>query len=93
MESYKEKLPLGKWLIFTVLVALSTGCKPSFLMVFAPVMAIMLLIDWIVLILLILLLFVSSILIGYFLLLILERLIGCIGVVILGVVIVLVLLF
>ena len=47
MESYKEKLPLGKWLIFTVLVALSTGCKPSFLMVFAPVMAIMLLIDWI----------------------------------------------
>ena len=50
-------------------------------------------IDWIVLILLILLLFVSSILIGYFFLLILERLLGCIGVFILGVVIVLVLLF
>ena len=53
----------------------------------------MLMIDCIVLILLILLFFVSSILIGYFLLCILERLLGCIGVVVLGVVIVLVLLF
>ena len=47
MDSYKEKLPVKKWLVFTGLVALSTGIKPSFLMVFAPVMAIMLLIDWI----------------------------------------------
>ena len=47
MDSYKEKLPIKKWLVFTGLVALSTGIKPSFLMVFAPVMAIMLLIDWI----------------------------------------------
>lgn len=46
MDSYKEKLPIKKWLVFTGLVALSTGIKPSFLMVFAPVMAIMLLIDW-----------------------------------------------
>lgn len=45
MDSYKEKLSFKKWIIFTGLVALSTGIKPSFLMVFAPVMAIMLLID------------------------------------------------
>ena len=45
MDTYKEKLPLKSWLIFTGLVALSTGIKPSFLMVFAPAMAIMLLID------------------------------------------------
>lgn len=47
MNTYKTKLGLKQWIIFTVLVALSTGIKPSFLMVFAPVMAIMLLIDWI----------------------------------------------
>ena len=47
MDSYKEKLSFKKWLTFTGLVAISTGVKPSFLMVFAPVMAIMLLIDWI----------------------------------------------
>lgn len=46
MDTYKEKLPVKKWFVFTGLVALSTGIKPSFLMVFAPVMAIMLLIDW-----------------------------------------------
>ena len=47
MNVYKTKLGLKDWIIFTLLVALSTGVKPSFLMVFAPVMAIMLLIDWI----------------------------------------------
>ncbi len=47
MDSYKEKLSLKQWILFTALVALSTGVKPSFLMVFAPVMAVMLLIDWI----------------------------------------------
>ncbi len=47
MNTYKTKLSLKQWIIFTVLVALSTGIKPSFLMVFAPVMAIMLLVDWI----------------------------------------------
>ena len=47
MNTYKTKLRAGQWLIFTALVALSTGIKPSFLMVFAPVMAIMLLVDWI----------------------------------------------
>lgn len=47
MDEYKNKLTLKQWLVFMILVALSTGVKPSFLMVFAPVMAIMLLIDWI----------------------------------------------
>lgn len=47
MNTYKTKLGLKQWIIFTALVALSTGIKPSFLMVFAPAMAIMLLIDWI----------------------------------------------
>ena len=47
IDSYKTKLTVKQWIIFTLLVALSTGIKPSFLMVFAPVMAIMLLIDWI----------------------------------------------
>ncbi len=47
LNSYKEKLSIKQWIVFTILVALSTGIKPSFLMVFAPVMAIMLLVDWI----------------------------------------------
>lgn len=47
MHSYKTRLTVKEWVLFTLLVALSTGVKPSFLMVFAPVMAIMLLIDWI----------------------------------------------
>lgn len=47
IDEYKNKLTVKQWIIFTALVALSTGIKPSFLMVFAPVMAIMLLIDWI----------------------------------------------
>lgn len=45
MNSYKTKMTVWQWIIFTVLLALSTGIKPSFLMVFAPVMAIMLLCD------------------------------------------------
>ncbi len=47
LDVYKVKLSIKQWLIFTVLVAVSTGVKPSFLLVFAPVMAIMLLVDWI----------------------------------------------
>lgn len=47
MDSYKTKLSVKQWISFMLLVALSTGIKPSFLMVFAPVMAIMLLMDWI----------------------------------------------
>lgn len=47
IDSYKQKLSIKQWIIFTILVALSTGVKPNFLMVFAPVMAIMLLADWI----------------------------------------------
>ena len=47
MDTYKTKLSVKQWILFTVLVGLSTGIKPSFLMVFAPVMAIMLLMDWI----------------------------------------------
>ncbi len=45
LDVYKKKLSIKQWLIFTALVALSTGVKPSFLLVFAPVMAIMLLVD------------------------------------------------
>lgn len=45
MNSYKSKLNMKQWVLFAMLVALSTGIKPSFLMVFAPVMAIMLLWD------------------------------------------------
>lgn len=44
---YKNKLSVKQWIIFTMLLALTTGVKPSFLMVFTPVMAIMLLVDWI----------------------------------------------
>lgn len=47
LDVYKVKLSIKQWIIFTVLVAVSTGVKPSFLLVFAPVMAIMLLVDWI----------------------------------------------
>ncbi len=47
MNSYKEKMSVKHWIVFTLLLALSTGVKPSFIMVFAPVMAIMLLVDWI----------------------------------------------
>lgn len=47
MNTYKTKLSVKQWIVFTALIALSTGVKPSFLMVFAPVMAIMLLADWI----------------------------------------------
>ena len=45
MNTYKNGLSVKQWFIFTVLVGISTGVKPSFLMVFAPVMAIMLLVD------------------------------------------------
>ena len=45
MYVYKEKLSIKQWILFSALIALSTGVKPSFLLVFAPVMAIMLLID------------------------------------------------
>ena len=47
LDVYKSKLTVKKWTIFMLLMALATGVKPSFLMVFAPVMAIMLLFDWI----------------------------------------------
>lgn len=47
MNTYKTKLTLKQWICFTLLLALATGIKPSFLMVFAPPMAIMLFCDWI----------------------------------------------
>ncbi len=45
MNSYKEKLTVKQWITFSLLLVLSTGVKPSFLLVFAPVMALMLLAD------------------------------------------------
>lgn len=45
MESYKERLTVRQWITFSLLLVISTGVKPNFLLVFAPVMAIMLLVD------------------------------------------------
>ncbi len=47
MSLYREGLTVKRWLIFSVLLAVCTGIKPSFLVVFAPVMALFLLLDWI----------------------------------------------
>ena len=45
-KDYKEKgVGIKRWLLLTLLLALSTLCKPSFLTVFAPVFALMLLCD------------------------------------------------
>lgn len=45
-RTYEKDLTLGRWLGFAGLLLIATGVKPSFLMVFAPVMACMLLVDW-----------------------------------------------
>lgn len=45
MNKYKKGLSVKEWFVFTLLLLITTGIKPNFLMVFAPVMAIMLLID------------------------------------------------
>jgi len=44
-ESYKEKINVKKLLLFTLFLTVATGFKASFLTVFAPVLAIKLLID------------------------------------------------
>lgn len=44
-EKYKSGLKVKEWLIFSFLLALTTGFKASFLTVFAPLMAVMLLVD------------------------------------------------
>lgn len=45
-KEYKEKITLKNWIAFSVLLAVTTGFKASFLTVFAPALAVMLLIDW-----------------------------------------------
>lgn len=42
---YREKIEWKKWILFTVLLAVTTGFKASFLTVFAPLLAIILLYD------------------------------------------------
>ncbi len=44
-ENYKEKISAKQWLLFSVLLVITTGIKPSFLTVFAPAMALKLLWD------------------------------------------------
>lgn len=43
--SYREKITAGQWCLFAGLLVLCTGIKPSFLTVFAPVLAVKLLKD------------------------------------------------
>lgn len=45
VKKYKDGLSAGEWIVFAALLALTTGFKPSFLTVFAPMFAIMLLCD------------------------------------------------
>ena len=44
-DTYKEKVDLKKFFLFTLLLTITTGFKASFLTVFAPLLAIILLID------------------------------------------------
>ena len=44
-DDYKDKVSVGKWLLFTLLLTVTTGFKASFLTVFAPVLAIVLIRD------------------------------------------------
>lgn len=45
METYQETLSFRKWLLFSMTLVICTGVKPSFLVAFAPMMAIFLLVD------------------------------------------------
>lgn len=45
-ESYKASFSFANWLIFSFLLAVTTGFKPSFLTVFAPFLLCKLLYDW-----------------------------------------------
>lgn len=44
-EKYRDGLKVKEWVLMAVLFALTAAVKPSFLMVFAPIMAIYLLVD------------------------------------------------
>lgn len=44
-EHYREKITAGQWVVFALLLVVCTGVKPSFLTVFAPVLALKLLWD------------------------------------------------
>lgn len=44
-KNYREKITWKQWVLFAVLLVLTTGIKPSFLTVFAPAMALKLLWD------------------------------------------------
>lgn len=44
-KKYRQRISAGEWILFTLLLSLCTAVKPSFLLVFAPVMAIFLLVD------------------------------------------------
>ena len=45
MNSYQERLSVRKWFLFSIALVICTGVKPSFLVTFAPMMAIFLLLD------------------------------------------------
>lgn len=44
-KTYKEGITIKEWLLFAVSLVIANGIKPNFCMVFAPVMALFLLID------------------------------------------------
>lgn len=44
-EGYRERITAGQWCVFALLLVVCTGVKPSFLTVFAPVLALKLLWD------------------------------------------------
>ena len=46
-ETYLEKIELKKYILFALLLSITNAIKPNFIMVFAPAMAIYLLIDFI----------------------------------------------
>lgn len=45
VDKYKEGLKAGEWLVLSILMAVTTGIKPSFLLVFAPAVCICLVVD------------------------------------------------
>ena len=45
MDSYQEALSVKSWILFSMALVICTGVKPSFLVAFAPMMAIFLLAD------------------------------------------------
>lgn len=46
-DTYRQGIKFKEWLIFTLLLSVTTGFKPSFLTVFAPFLLIKLIYDWI----------------------------------------------